>query len=102
MRMRMTFRSLSGIVLMIPMCVVLAALGLVIGPEMAIAAAMMEITAEPTPPGTWTLVQLGVDPLRNEGSGLAHSSIYEDARAIGIVCEWLRMRHTQEGPPSRR
>lgn len=82
-------------ILMIPMCLVLAALGLVIGPEMAVAAALMEITVEPTPAGTWTLVQLGFDPLRKGRSGLAHSSVYEDARAIRIVCEWLRMRYAQ-------
>lgn len=84
---------LVSTVLLIPMFVVVALLGLLtIGPEMAVMAFMMEITAESTPSGAWTLIQLSPDPSGEGNWGLQHSSVYQDQRAIKIMCDWMVAR----------
>jgi hypothetical protein len=80
-------------VLLIPMAVVLGLAGLTIGPEMAVAATLLEVTAEATPPGAWHIIQLK-PALRDADNAdtLQHSSIYQNAEAVTLVGNWIRRR----------
>jgi hypothetical protein len=50
----------------------------------------LDLTAEPAPPGTWSVTQL-----RASGEdSLSHGRSHDDAVAIDYVCEWLKARLT--------
>lgn len=57
------------------------------GPDLAASAVPLEISAEPTPPGTWVVHQLTPDASR--AYGLKHSS-YDQSEAIDLVARWIR------------
>ncbi len=48
----------------------------------------LDLTAEPAPPGTWSVTQLHGDP----GGELSHGRSHDDPEAIGFVCRWLNER----------
>lgn len=74
---------------LLPMVLIIGLLGLLtVGWEMALTSTVMQVTAEATPPGSWTVQQVSSSP---DGS-MQHSAIYQDPDAIRIVVEWLRGR----------
>ncbi|KZD21355.1 hypothetical protein A4A58_13300 [Tardiphaga robiniae] len=82
-------------VLMAPTFILLAALGLVAGPEMAIASLVYRISSEPTPPGRWTLLDVSDtldNPINNTQTVLQHSSVYQAPAAIKAICDWTSDR----------
>lgn len=48
----------------------------------------LDLTAEPAPPGTWSVTQLHGDP----GGELSHGRSHDDPEAISFVCRWLNDR----------
>jgi hypothetical protein len=48
----------------------------------------LDLTAEPAPPGTWSVTQLHGDP----GAELSHGRSHDDLEAISFVCRWLNDR----------
>lgn len=54
-------------------------------------------TSAETPPGQWTHVNLGNTP---DGSGLSHSSLYSDPRAIEHILRWLVLQGACLTPPA--
>jgi hypothetical protein len=81
-------------ILEIPLIPVICLLGFVIGPEMAIAALYLEISAEITPPGRWTVIQLKPNSVGivGENSSMRHSFVHEAPEAVHIVCDWISAR----------
>lgn len=75
-----------------PLPILLAVFALPLGPELAAAALLLEVTAEPTPPGRWTVWQLrpAENSGRSTGRGLMHSATYEHEDALREMVVWLR------------
>jgi type IV secretory pathway VirB2 component (pilin) len=48
----------------------------------------LDLTAEPAPPGTWSVTQLHGEP----GAELSHGRSHDDPEAISFVCRWLSER----------
>lgn len=65
------------------------------GREVAMANILLNVTAEPTPPGSWT-VHLMEPPTSQELDAsevpLMHSVIYENSRALNLISEWILQR----------
>lgn len=83
---------LAGALLLVPLTLLLTLPLLAFGPEFAIANLFLDVSAEATPPGTWTVHQLpdrGGDAALDQ-SGLMHSAAYEDERAIRLIARWMR------------
>jgi hypothetical protein len=80
--------------LMTPIVVMMSAVAVMtVGPEIVLSPLALEITAEPTPPGQWTLVQLALREADEAGATvLQHSRPYQSKEAIQRVCEWIRER----------
>jgi hypothetical protein len=56
----------------------------------AFLALIVEVNAEPAPPGHWKVHQLDYGPLDGRlGSALQHS-VYEDPRTLELIAAWLR------------
>jgi hypothetical protein len=78
---------------------VVFALGLLpCGWTLPFAGPYLDLTAEPAPPGTWSVTQLHGDP----GGELSHGRSHDDREAIGFVCDWLkdRLAATETGKPA--
>lgn len=76
-----------------PLPVLLALLAIPFAPELAIISLVLDVSAEPTPPGIWTVRQLPPEPERApEGATLMHSVAYQDAAAISALIEWMQAR----------
>jgi hypothetical protein len=70
---------------------VVFALGLLpCGWTLPLAGPYLDLTAEPAPPGTWSVTQLHGDP----GGELSHGRSHDDPVAISFVCNWLKDRLT--------
>ena len=68
----------------------LLALGLLpSGWSLPLAGAYLDVTAEPTPPGTWSVTQLRTDVA---GESLSHGNAHDDRGAIAAVTDWLARR----------
>jgi hypothetical protein len=75
-------------VVSIPFSVIFALGLLPCGWTLPFAGPYLDLTAEPAPPGTWSVTQLRAS---GEGS-LSHGRSHDDAAAIDFVCEWLKAR----------
>jgi hypothetical protein len=74
--------GLISAMLLLPMVLIIGLLGLLtVGWEMALASMVMQVTAEATPPGSWTVRQISSSPDGN----LQHSVLYQDPDAIKFV-----------------
>jgi hypothetical protein len=79
--------------LLLPMLLLTGFAALVVGPELAMGAAMMHMTAEVCPPGRWTVIQIPADGGGSDGvSILQHSVIYESDDALRLMRGWLTER----------
>ena len=71
-----------------PMVVVIALVGMAIGPELVLAGLLFQVTAEPVPPGRWTVFQVDV----GEASHLMHSASYRHPAALLVVSRFIEER----------
>lgn len=58
------------------------------GSQFAFSGAILKITAEATPPGTWSVTQLGASHQPDAGRGLQHST-HSDPEALQILRNWF-------------
>lgn len=72
-----------------PFLMIVAVLGMSVGPELLAAGLLFQVTAEPTPPGRWVVWQMSAERNKSEVSGLMHSASYQSAAALEIVEQWL-------------
>ena len=75
-----------------PFLMLIAVLGVSLGPELLAAGLLLQVTAETTPPGRWVVWQVGPNANgTDEGlsTGLMHSATYQDARALAILEAWF-------------
>jgi hypothetical protein len=58
----------------------------------------LDLTAEPAPPGTWSVTQLHAEA----GGELSHGRSHDDPAAISFVCHWLkdRLASTETSAPA--
>jgi hypothetical protein len=89
--------TVAGVVLS-PLILLFALFVAPFGPELVLACVHLDITAESTPPGAWTVHHLhapGVGERRGGGHdetyGLMHST-YASPEAIGVIVGWLLTR----------
>ena len=78
-------------ILFAPLPVLLAVLLLPFGPGLAPFATLLEVSAEPTPPGSWQVHQLPTHPA-GAPIPLMHSASYQLPEAIALIVAWLRIR----------
>lgn len=75
-----------------PVVGLLSVLLLPFGWEVAMANILLEVTAETTPPGAWT-VHLMEPPtaaeLGRDVAPLMHSVVYENPRVLALLCDWI-------------
>lgn len=84
-----------GALLFVPAIVVMSIThALAMGVEMLVCSVLVETTAEPCPPGNWTLFQLRPPP----ESGLRHSSVYESP--VGLAALHIAMRGIRQPGPA--
>jgi hypothetical protein len=88
----------AGIVLS-PLVLLFALFVAPFGPDMVLACVHLDITAESTPPGVWTVRHLHAAPHVGERRGGSHEgpyglmhSTYASPEAISAIVEWLRAR----------
>jgi len=77
-----------------PFLIVVAVLGVSVGPELLAAGMVFQVTAEATPPGQWTVWQIAAVGETEVSSGLRHSASYQSAAALQIVERWFGQRST--------
>lgn len=70
---------------LIPLVAVVSALLFAFSPALPLAGPFVDITVEPTPPGSWTVHQL--PPL--EDHRLSHSQSYNDPRSLSLIGTWM-------------
>jgi pimeloyl-ACP methyl ester carboxylesterase len=77
-----------------PLPFLLALLAIPFAPELAVVSLVLDVSAEATPPGVWTVRQLRPEPDRapDAGATLMHSVAYQDAAAIAALIEWMQAR----------
>jgi hypothetical protein len=78
-----------SVLILVPMVVLVGLLGLVVGPEMAIAAAIIDIRTYDAPPGRWDVVRFKAGV---QFPALGHSSVYESDEIVLFVCNWIKTR----------
>lgn len=83
--------------LLMPLLLISAVILLPFAPEAVLASPFMDIKIEATPPGTWTIAQLGALSYDDDGTevverGLSHSETYTDPRSLTLIVEWMRSR----------
>ena len=83
----------------VPFAVVFAGGLLPCGWGVPLAGPFLDITAEPAPPGTWSVTQ--VEP--NDQVTLAHSKSYDDGSVFHAIAEWVKRRtvEAETGIPPR-
>jgi pimeloyl-ACP methyl ester carboxylesterase len=77
-----------------PLPVLLALLAIPFAPELAVVSLVLDVSAEATPPGVWTVRQLRPEPDRTADAGptLMHSVSYQDTAAIAALIDWMQAR----------
>lgn len=89
------FMIIVGGIVFAPIILCLILISLVAGPELALVASRLEITAESTPPGKWQVVNIG--NLNEEDSfgrlrTMQHSMAYLNPEALRELGEWIAKR----------
>lgn len=72
--------------------VILPSLLLVLyGWQLAVANLEVDVSAEATPPGDWRVITLAGQHAFGDdaAAALTHSALYDDERAIGLLCDWV-------------
>jgi hypothetical protein len=94
---------------LVPVGVLLAAFAIPLGPELALSALFLHVSAEPSPMGTftvtmvpstgpdWNRATVAVDSARRV-SGLKHSRTYDDPRVLDALATWLGARLASPTP----
>jgi hypothetical protein len=73
-----------------PFLLVVAALGMSVGPELLAAGLVFQVTAEATPPGRWVVWQVPTGPGEAAAStALMHSASYQSPAALRILEQWF-------------
>ena len=77
-----------------PLPVLLALLAIPFAPELAVVSLVLNVSAEPTPPGVWTVRQLRPEPdsASDASATLMHSVAYQDTAAIASLIDWAQER----------
>jgi len=76
-----------------PLPVLLALLAFPFAPELAVVSLVLNVSAEATPAGVWTVRQLRSQPdPAPDSATLMHSVAYQDAAAIAALIEWMQAR----------
>ncbi len=77
-----------------PLPVLLALLAIPFAPELAVVSLVLDVSAEATPSGVWTVRQLPPEPDRAADAGptLMHSVAYQDPAAIAALIDWMQAR----------
>jgi hypothetical protein len=78
-----------------PLPLLLALVLLPFGPGLAPFATLLDVSAEPTPPGSWQVHQLPTHP-PHEPTPLMHSASYQLPEAVGLIVAWIRERQNVE------
>jgi hypothetical protein len=86
-------------VLFAPLPLLLALVLLPFGPGLAPFATLLDVSAEPTPPGSWQVHQLPTHP-PHEPTPLMHSASYQLPEAISLIVSWIRERQNVEQQPT--
>jgi hypothetical protein len=86
-------------ILFAPLPILLAVALLPFGPGLAPFATLLDVSAEPTPPGSWQVHQLPTQP-PHEPISLMHSASYQLPEAIHLIVSWLRHRLASVAPPA--
>jgi pimeloyl-ACP methyl ester carboxylesterase len=73
-----------------PLPILLAVIVFPFAPELALASLVLNVSAESTPPGSWTVRLLRLR--RNSYLGLMHSIVYQDPVAIALLADWIKGR----------
>ena len=77
-----------------PLPVFLGLLLIPFGPELAPYAVLLDVSAEPTPPGTWQVCQLPTQP-PDKPIPMMHSASYSLPEAIHLIITWMQERNHQ-------
>jgi hypothetical protein len=75
-----------------PFLVLIAILGVGVGPELLAAGLLFQVTAEAAPPGRWVVWQVAATADEAEepsSSALMHGATYQNAKALAILGTWL-------------
>ena len=73
-----------------PFLMLIAVLGLSVGPELLAAGLLFQVTAEATPPGRWVVRQVAAPPGDIDlSTGLMHSASYQSPAALEILEKWF-------------
>jgi hypothetical protein len=86
-----------------PFLMLIAALGVSLGPELLAAGLLLQVTAEATPPGRWVVWQVGANAHGADdrlSTGLMHSATYQNANALAIVEAWFAAAVRRNVPSS--
>lgn len=75
----------------IPVLAMLSLLAMFFGPSIAIHHWFWIVSAEPTPPGTWAVVQLNPEGIPPSESNLMHSTLYDDDRAHALIAHRIKI-----------
>ena len=77
-----------------PLPVLLALLAIPFAPELAVVSLVLNVSAEPTPPGVWTVRQLRAEPDSADDASaiLMHSVAYQNTAAIASLIDWVQER----------
>ena len=75
-----------------PMLVVLFLFALFFGPSLALHHLFWIVSAEPTPPGAWLVVQLEAPESLGFQTALMHSTLYDHPRAHSVIAHWIAGR----------
>lgn len=82
--------------LLVPVLASFCLAAVAIGPEMAVAALVREVTVEPCPPGRWPVHLVAgrraAGTLPPDPSGLQHSSVYLAREALDSLAAWIEER----------
>jgi hypothetical protein len=91
-----------------PFLVLIAILGVGVGPELLAAGLLFQVTAEPTPPGRWVVWEVAATTDEAEepsSSALMHGATYQNAKALAILESWLaatrRVHESGTAAPTR-
>ncbi|MBC8724570.1 alpha/beta hydrolase [Paraburkholderia sp. 31.1] len=75
----------------IPVLMMLSLLAMLFGPSIAIRHLFWVVSAEPTPPGFWAVVQLNPEGIPHSENNLMHSTLYDDIRAHAVIARWINV-----------
>jgi pimeloyl-ACP methyl ester carboxylesterase len=84
---RMLFGAIAA-----PFLLLIAILGVSLGPELLVAGLLFQVTAEATPPGRWVVWQVAAsadDTDERASTGLMHSASYQNPKALEILEAWF-------------